>query len=104
MGDSMWYKLKKYINSYSTGKIIQRKRIIEKLCNKSIYYSRIDSNPFYFQSPTVDVYRRYLTAAGFLECVAQAKYKKIKHIPINISLFDVQLMGHKTQEYVTGGK
>ena len=91
MKKNTWKSLINYVNLYHDGQTIKRKNIMKKL-----------ANPIRFTEPTLDVYRRYLTASGFLERVGCGKYKKVKHIPIKLARRDAQRMGYDTSSYEKG--
>lgn len=91
MKKNTWKSLINYINLYRNGQIIKRKNIMKKL-----------GNPVRFTEPTLDVYRRYLTAAGFLEHTGFGKYKKVKHIPAKLNRRNAQRMGYDTSKYLKG--
>lgn len=38
---------------------------------------------------TVDVYRRYLTASGYLKHISNGVYKRVKEIPVGITTSEV---------------
>lgn len=91
-----WKKLINNINRYKAGSVITRKRLME-VNSSSLFW-----NPSFNDEPTIDVYRRYLTVAGFLRHIGRGKYTRVSHIPKNISKRDVQKMGYNTDKYYKG--
>ena len=91
MKTNTWKSLINYVNLYHNGQTIKRKNIMKKL-----------GHPIRFTEPTLDVYRRYLTAAGFLQRIGFGKYRKVKHVPIKLARREVQRMGYNTSKYVKG--
>jgi hypothetical protein len=108
-----WYNVKRYINRFKNGQIIKRKRLLKqrefekKLPPLKRGYHWMESYlqaHMYFSHEygTVDVYRRYLTKAGYLKRVRQGEYIKVKHIPIRITRRDVQRQGYDVSNYQKG--
>ena len=91
MKTNTWKSLISYVNLYHNGQTIKRKNIMKKL-----------GHPIRFTEPTLDVYRRYLTASGFLEHSGLGEYKKVKHIPAKLTRRNAQRMGYKTWSYAKG--
>lgn len=92
-----WYNVKRYINRFKNGQIIKRQRLLKQ--RESQYFTETYWNHEY---GTVDVYRRYLTKAGYLKRVRQGEYIKVKSIPIRISRRDVQRQGYDVSNYQKG--
>lgn len=91
-----WYNVKRYINRFKVGEIIKRKNLLKQ--RESQYFMESWSHEY----GTVDVYRRYLTKAGYLKRVRQGVYEKVKSIPIGISRRDVQRQGYDVSKYLKG--
>lgn len=91
-----WYNVKRYINRFKNGQLIKRQRLLKQ--REPMYFTEDWSHEY----GTVDVYRRYLTKAGYLKRVRQGIYIKVKHIPIRISRRDVQRQGYDVSNYKKG--
>lgn len=72
--DSIWQELKNFINKQDDGYIFTRKEIMEYFSNYS------------YLTPSIDVYRAYITRLGCLQSVGRGKYKKNLSIPSKLSL------------------
>jgi hypothetical protein len=80
MQNTLLNDLVRYINKYRNGQKIRRTKIVENV--------GVDSN-------TVDVYRCYLTRAGYLTLTSKlGTYRKVKHIPVRASKRYFQQLGY----------
>lgn len=67
---NIWRDLCAYFNNVPIGKIVTRQQIVEAFGSKNV----------------IDVYRNYLTRAGYLETEAPGRYKRLKDIPEEFTL------------------
>ena len=96
-----WTKLKTYINRFKDGNIISRGKILDHMmCDNR--YARTLPLGWFIKEGSIDLYRRYLTKAGYLEWASRGKYRKVKPIPKGISRRDVQRMGYDVTNYAKG--
>ncbi len=80
MQNTLLNDLVRYINKYRNGQKIRRKKIVENV--------GVDTN-------TIDVYRCYLTKAGYLERTGKlGVYRKLKHVPVRASKRYFQQLGY----------
>lgn len=75
-----WKHLINHLNQFKNGSTITRKELI-----KVNSYAFGDFLQFFSKEMTIDVYRRYLTKAGFLKHTGRGIYEKVKDIPADIS-------------------
>lgn len=90
-----WHNVKTYINRFKVGEIIKRKNLLKQWQSQFFMIYPDDYG-------TIDVYRRYLTAAGYLKHVGRGLYEKVKSIPIGHSRRDVQREGYDVSHYAKG--
>lgn len=74
---TLWDEFKKYINSYKTNQLIKRQHII-------IFFKDKRMIPKNSKGMTIDVYRNYITQAGFLDIYKRGVYIKRKDIDLTI--------------------
>lgn len=94
-----WHNVKKYINRMKAGEVIKRKNLLKQW--SPMYFTQY-GNPYADEYHTVDVYRRYLTKAGYLKHIGRGLYEKVKSVPIGHSRRDVQREGYNTESYLPG--
>ncbi len=82
---SIWFLLKKYINNLKVNEEFTRTDLLS-----CVYIDEIISGMKACQT-TVDQYRRYITINGFLSHIGYAKYKKLKNIPENVSIYKLKI-------------
>lgn len=93
---TLWRHLCNFINLYENGQTINRQDIILHLDRMGVL-GRYDTDKIWVRS--VDVYRRYLTKAGYLEDTdKKGVYKKVSYYPI----FDKSMRQTRREAYQYG--
>jgi len=80
--ESLWSLVVDFFRKKSLYEKVYRQDLLDSLYGKD-RFRETNGHRSYYQ--TVDVYRRYLTVAGYLERVSNGKYVRVTEIPIGIT-------------------
>lgn len=84
-GESIWSLFRSYINKLNDDNLFNRYDMLS-----SVYTHEVVEGGIIGCQTTVDQYRRYLTISMVLDRVGRGKYKKLKNIPENLSVFKLK--------------
>lgn len=93
---SLWEVLKKFINKKKTGEVFYRKQL--RVLLPSYQDSKTPAAYKYSRFiNTIDTYRNCLSRAGFIGTVKRGQYMKLKTIPENLTITQLEkYVGDKT--------